>query len=1704
MIREKIIKVSQFICRCIHSSSIHNSILNIEILISIIFKAQEICITVDQSLSLNKEMNLIFQFVRYCLAFEQNSQFYFALIVYLFFFMHIAFASLFVLHLIREEKESTFSFQILHYCFIYYTSLIYTPVIYSSLEIFYEVATGNQTFITQNSNGIFLIISCSLNLSICILMKLIHLYFSRSQTLIGDNNIIVLENQMVYNIIKEILMILSVILKIYKQQQIIRVILVFLKQGISIIQQINKNNCFIHVLIKVVSIITIFGLFIGIYICEYILLVSIFLYITIQIQHRLRLKYIMTQNQTNIITLQLIYISLNKGNLKENQILTSIAFKLHRCSKCKQPSNMINCLFKRIIRGTSELNYLIQYCNYLSEKYPIKSLTKLLRIQTRNLYFIGTSQNLIKYLKQQSDLLLELSEKDVFRQKKENITKQLRTKTVFECYFSQESFFPIFEKVIMQKINFYNHLIKGYDNINTYINEALALSQNIIQCKQLMNQKYDMINERLQNSIIFETLSMRIIQIYYSSIYNNQYLSFKIEKKIEEQLKNERFRQDEPLSSIQLIQNRVFIFQSSLIKNRGEFINLDTKKLSCFLDEQEEDLKLIKHCSQLMPQFLSDIHDELINKYIIQGYTQTQKTSKKTYIQNSKGYIEPCVINIYPHFDTENNDLMMNIIMSKTQQNDMILFGVDGSIHGLTKQFYESAAKSNYHFMKIFRNEKRINNSKDESNIKSFLEKKPLIQYYIPNIMFQIQELVKQYSKTKSYQLTNQKSTWIIPSNHQQCLMSTQNLLEPFKIQNSYYERSYKKRIPQLSILKQKFDVSRSRQTFYDTKHVELDDKEIDGIPIILLQPYLQSQLIEIVDFGDVSKSQFQLALQYDLQFNTFEIQQKKIGYFVLILTEFKVLSTQSVFSNSVHNEQNFRSAIVDDQISQNPPQPQSITCVNKQEQYDVNSEVKQEFKAVNDTPEPEGQKENEYLNFSSANQSFEQHLIKNQIPLRSSETQGQMDTYRTQLGPLVLKSKFSENYNIEDIDLNDHNEQLKKQKHSKLDLQISKKKDEKSRSKSQLREKLQFYENKKEENNDFASNPSRSSVCSTQKETQFLVEQIYSKTQLILPLQKIVMILVMMLICILVISLADYLVVVENLQQQTTGVMNLLEPQNITYYYSSVIYQLWSIQLQQQNVIKLSEFQEQRNLETVASMFENGRIYLKHLNIKVPQLAQDQGIKEFEIKQVTNNILNTFTTNVENFYIMLNQVTESTYRMNLNSPNPHYEELYTSGFIRLNILQVANQINHLVIQIIEDTISSQNQIVLNFEKLILIQLFLVLLLIVIQLKYWVFIDKLQKSILFLVSHLNENQAVEQIVKLMAIKSILDIKNSQNWKIENFSQIMIENEGKKRVKQKQIEFSGKPNSSESSLTSRIKKTTHITKINYIIIIWIIIIWITYILTSYLLFVKNNDNFQPSLHATLKYGQFRIKMDIVSLFGGLIKTENLLANNNLSQINQTETLLLFKECKNSLLQIINEVSTTILENANKNNQVSSFDSFLNDDICQIKAWEEIQSCDPSKQHLSYSRKDSIQNLVVNGILGYTASLVKYIDQDYNQEMNLLQYNSKDENSVTIQSQSFQNYFLSYFCDTQDTFLDFLTLFKADNSNIAQSIINLMEIYYLVLGSFYFIFMLCVTSIWIFLEQKKMISLRQILVLIPQDVLQNQNMKNRIKLIFRWLY
>lgn len=68
--------------------------------------------------------------------------------------------------------------------------------------------------------------------------------------------------------------------------------------------------------------------------------------------------------------------------------------------------------------------------------------------------------------------------------------------------------------------------------------------------------------------------------------------------------------------------DRLFIFKTSLVNKRGELIKLNFKQLSQFLNDTEDSVRGIAHISQLMPEFLASIHDNLMDNYMQNGYSK--------------------------------------------------------------------------------------------------------------------------------------------------------------------------------------------------------------------------------------------------------------------------------------------------------------------------------------------------------------------------------------------------------------------------------------------------------------------------------------------------------------------------------------------------------------------------------------------------------------------------------------------------------------------------------------------------------------------------------------------------------------------------------------------------------------------------------------------------------------------------------------------------------------------------------------------------------------------------------------------------------------------------------------------------------------------------------------------------------------------------
>lgn len=72
------------------------------------------------------------------------------------------------------------------------------------------------------------------------------------------------------------------------------------------------------------------------------------------------------------------------------------------------------------------------------------------------------------------------------------------------------------------------------------------------------------------------------------------------------------------------------------------------------------------------------------------GYSKLMIHGEQSYFLNTKGYLEPCIVNLFNFYDN-NNDFILNMILTKEASNsDTILFGVDGKILGITEQLHQT------------------------------------------------------------------------------------------------------------------------------------------------------------------------------------------------------------------------------------------------------------------------------------------------------------------------------------------------------------------------------------------------------------------------------------------------------------------------------------------------------------------------------------------------------------------------------------------------------------------------------------------------------------------------------------------------------------------------------------------------------------------------------------------------------------------------------------------------------------------------------------------------------------------------------------------------------------------------------------------------------------------------------------------------------
>ncbi|CAD8179923.1 unnamed protein product [Paramecium pentaurelia] len=1705
----------------IHPASTQLQLKSIIVLITVINKAQELEMVKNFELNYKTEMNPIQSIISYCFIIDSVSSAQHILIISLFFIVHILLILMLTYFHYVRNKSITLQY-ILHSFLTYYQLLFQIPIIYSALKFVYDQEICNNSDLCNSDSRIGVILIGSFNIIFTLILNSIHIYFGRCEKLMEDNYILTLDYSIILNGIMQVLVLITIVLKTIEILPELRFALILIKSLIYVISSINRINQFSYILVETVAVGLNISISFNFSIYELFLIISFLLCLCIQIQNRIMNFHITLKEQLNLVTLQILEESNEMSALPKSKIILSVIKKNHICKKCKNSHQLVECLLRRMANTSINGNqlYILLYCSYVANHAPLKALIRLILMTSDDIYYRIASHNLQQELyKRTQQFQKEAQIKNSIRNANEHLNS-LDVQSAFHTSHSAAMLFPLIIETLNGKINFWNKLINGYSDIDHCLHEALKTTSKMLRCKKEFENRFDMINNRLKGSSTQDILSMRIIQIYQTGIYSNSFQAFQLEKAIDDLLKSERYKQDESLDNIQLIQNRLIILKSSLVRKRGELVNTNSKQLSQFLGESEDNVKLIKHCNQLMPNFLQSIHDQLMDNYLQNGHSKLMVHGESTFFQNIQGYIEPCSINLYNYFDSNKNDFLLNMILTKEQSNnETILFGVDGKILGFTKQFYDEALKSKTKIESSHMS-KRTDNTVQQMEVKELLARYPLIQYYIPSITQQVEELKVQINSSSNYLMNNLRSYWIIPSNHSDCLLNSQLILSQFKrrsngSQAQFNLRSYKSqtysRYSQNSV--------NTNIEMYDDQEIPLEIRKqilIDNTPIILLHPEVQESVKKLVEFDN--QSQFmQLGLFYSLSFKVLKYKKGTYAYFMVSIKEMKHLQLQNINQHftTVPSQTTQQQSIYPSQdLNSSDLFPKSeVVEINESQNGNI-----QEIKMMNQMKSVK-QYDNEDINNNNIldnSKSFEMSF-----KVKQSDRSNIFDSSRQMIvqQPLYVKPRQLDklcNQEFEQLENEMHG--LKERQLELLDENEQEIVNEKFESNSQTLKKnsilgkLRIAQMQKKENAiDFASNPSRTSTNSTSKESLLIVQQLYYNTQLITPLKKIAFILSLICLAILTVDIINVQMISTNLVSQTDQVVNLRKPQNINYFYSSAMYQEWTQYIQTMKILSLSPFMNQRNEETLSQMYDYARQEMINLAIQVPKQAQDLNVKTiFNFKYIENGVIKYQDLPLQDFYQVIYQTAETSYRNNLGKQQFLYPDMLTTGIIRVNLWQMVDLHNQLIQIIMQNTIDTQSQVRSYFLTVMMAELFSVIFFIGLQLKYWLFIDHISKSILFLVSRLNENQSIDQINRLSMIKEQLENESSNTWKLFNFGEIMFEFSDKKskKVQLKQsISIQSTQNNyrATSALYSRIQKTYYLNRTNVIITFLLAITWSAFLMAGYLIHMSYNDNFQPSLTVTLKFVQFRHNMDSLALIAGLTKTEPLIPNYNLSFINQTLSTSLLIQYKDNLLPLINEIADVILTNANANNKNSIFDGVLNYDLCLSTNLDNLPVCDLSKQSLAYDKKDLYLDIIINGALGFTAAFVKFINQEYDYEINNLKYSTNLEDCrITAQSQQFQNFILQYFTDIQTAMRQFLVLFQQDNANISQGIISVIQVYYYGFGLSLFAIYCTLSFIWIYKQQQTIQSLRQILVLIPVDLILTANIRSQAKEIHQMLY
>ncbi|CAD8081262.1 unnamed protein product [Paramecium primaurelia] len=1239
---------------------------------------------------------------------------------------------------------------------------------------------------------------------------------------------------------------------------------------------------------------------------------------------------------------------------------------------------------------------------------------------------------------------------------------RLELQQIRQSQMLQEKCQSIIVQILEQKIKYWDQLLNGYENIEQLSDVSVSLSLKVDNLKTIVFKELNIQIFTLQKELFrLNLIDLRLLSQIFATVLNDYHITLQIEQRIEELLNLERNISTRNIQNIGLLNDDVIIIPVSMIKNQGQILSKNKQKLFKFFKFLNDDsYQQISHINQILPLYLQTKHDKFLNKFLQTGESSLFIISQDIYPIYNSGFSFSATLQLIPSYDQMDDYILSAVLKRSTENYDFILFDETGKILGLTESIHQ---------ILLYNTKSQIIDGLDNNILKSY------IYFWFRDLLLLINDQQDVFTGQQTQQSAlNIQTTIIQPINNLQSLIKDH---ETFRKQHF---------LTQTHTMKTEQDVQTDQKkqvkiTCFEQSYVNQTNEFINDQLLKMHQNSVYFQVTFMVHFQRMQDCHpiFLLSISEYLQ-----KEQKYTGtqsaYSSLIKTrtqlgmksEFQIQTEQDI--DELHQEFLINQTIINKLLIRDGL-PNSRELDQKEDDSNIQNIIDRD------------QKES---NLISPRSNREILIQKGLIEEDSDYIRGNESN--------IIKSSSQKDIkeNIQQAILQEQNIDFAHEKQSKSSATS----DKTQNSIYNLMRKLQY----------------------TQQFQTSIINAIFLTN-----------ILTVFLIIIVSVELS---IVRDHTNQLEYSIPLVRVPQRFNRLYCTFL-TVGQLELQSKLLNQsYGEYYDYRIKNESASKRAEIQSLMTEILNEFSSMEHMQQLPLMEIRIINEYIYLQQNASMIEFDSLVNEYTDqiNQYLQNIDENTENIKQVQ----ILLQFLK-GNLINQLDL-----TIAIVNQIEDNFynlisinhmEELIFLIIFLltIIAMLILQFRQWLQPYKYMQTILLLIGKISERDIELSGSRVYFLLEKLN-RNNSTWKNINYFRDFFW-QSKRSTSYKTLRISSsettknknnvKNQQQRAKQTSRIQETSFSIKNIQIILLLLCLLLSSYAISAFVIMQTNMNNSQPELNIAMEFVKFKQDLDGVMIICQLLKVQQILIDETMAsgifkmnpELNtrdkyfQTLSTELLAEFSPLIIEM-DKIYSTIYNNVIESKKISEENKQLllnlyEKDLCEIIPTILPFCAYENDQFLYFPNFPAASSNLNNkqiykyGINGIYQQIISIFNTHYSQEISGLKDTNLTNINQFLQSPEYVQTILPYFFDLSYAILQFYYTIIQAALDILENDYQMVLQFYIIAGVGCIIILYLVIMLRAITLQKRVRLIRQVLIVIPHESLQDQSILNSIRKIDR---